>query len=112
MANPTINYTYTDLKIIDDDVALDENDQPIFIYDRDVIDQDIRHAIRESGLLEHLIGERSQAKRALIFNKLRILIEADPRVLPGTSEITATNIENFTITADTDFGPINVGASL
>jgi len=106
------DYTYTDLKIIDDDVALDESDQPIFIYDRDVIDQDIRHAIRESGLLELMIGERSKAQRAIMLNKLRILVESDPRVLPGTSEITASSIENFMITADTDFGPITLGATL
>ena len=108
MANP-INYTYSDLKIIDDDVALDETDQPTFIYDRDVIDQDIRHAIRESGLLELMIGERSKAQRAIMVNKLRILVESDPRVIPGTSEIVATDIENFKITADTDFGLVAIG---
>jgi hypothetical protein len=105
-------YTYSDLKIIDDDLVRDEYGQPVFIYDRDVVDQDIRHSIRESGLLEQLIGERSPSQRKLILSKLRILIESDPRVIPGTSEMDITDIENFRILADTDFGKINMGASV
>lgn len=109
MAN---QYTYSDFKIIDDDLVRDEYGQPVFIYDRDVVDQDIRHSIRESGLLEALIGERSPNQRKMILSKLRILIEADPRVIPGTSEMDITDIENFRIIADTDFGKINLGASV
>ncbi|CCK75056.1 conserved hypothetical protein, phage-related [Oleispira antarctica RB-8] len=106
------SYLYSDLKIIDDDLVRDEYGQPVFIYDRDVVDQDIRHSIRESGLLEDLIGERSPFQRKMILSKLRILIESDPRVIPGTSEMTSIDIENFMITADTDFGPIRMGAVL
>ena len=101
-----------DLKIIEDDLELDSSDQPIFIYDRDVIAQDMRHSIRESGLLELLIGERSQAQRALVFNKIRILIETDTRINPGTSAIKAIEIDNLLITAETEFGPIDMGATL
>lgn len=107
-----LNPTYIDLKITNDDLELNEFGQPVYIYDRDVIDQDIRHAIRESGLLERLIGERSKSQRAIMLNKLRILVEADPRVLPGSSDITSVDLEKYYITADTDFGPINLGASL
>tara|TARA_R110002051_G_scaffold183347_3_gene252916 strand:- start:1457 stop:1798 length:342 start_codon:yes stop_codon:yes gene_type:complete len=106
------NYTYSDLKIIDDDLVRDEFGQPVFIYDRDVVDQDIRHSIRESGLLEQLIGERSPNQRKMILSKLRILIESDPRVIPGTSEMDIKDIENFRIIADTDFGKIHMGANV
>lgn len=106
------NYLYSDLKIIDDDLVRDEFGQPVFIYDRDVVDQDIRHSIRESGLLEMLIGERSPLQQKMVLSKLRILIESDPRVVPGTSEVNSVDIENFMITADTDFGPIKLGAIL
>lgn len=106
------SYIYSDLKIIDDDLVRDDLGQPVFIYDRDVVDQDIRHSIRESGLLEELIGERSPLQRKIILSKLRILIESDPRVIPGTSEMNTVDIENFMITADTDFGPIKLGAIL
>jgi hypothetical protein len=105
-------YTYSDLKIIDDDLVRDDFGQPVFIYDRDVVDQDIRHSIRESGLLEQLIGERSPNQRKMILSKLRILIESDPRVIPGTSEMDIKDIENFRIIADTDFGKINMGANV
>ncbi|MEH6344998.1 MAG: DUF2590 family protein [Bermanella sp.] len=108
MANPI----YTDLKILDGDLALDEFGQPIFIFDRDVIAQDLRHAIQESGLLELLIGERSQSQRKLIFKKLRILVETDLRIVPGTSQVETVTNEKILISGETDFGPISLGASL
>jgi hypothetical protein len=104
------DFTYSDIKIINDDVALDDSGQPIFIFDREVIAQDIRHAIRESGLLEALIGERNNKQRAIVFNKLKILVESDSRVTPGTSEINEPSIDQILIMASTNFGPINVGA--
>ena len=105
-------FTYCDMKIFNDDVVLDEFNQPVLIYDLDVVEQDIRHAIRESRLLELMIGELSNSQRAISLNKLRILVESDPRVSPGTSEMNTKDIENIFISADTEFGPVNLGASI
>lgn len=100
--------TYTDLLMTADDIATDAAGQPIAIYDRDVIAQDIAHALRESGHLESLIGERSRERRGLIFKEMRQLIETDPRVIPGSSNVTETTPGNLQITADTEFGKIDL----
>ena len=105
-----VNFTYSDIQIVNDDLALDDSQQPIFIFDRDVIAQDIRHLIRESGLLESLIGERNKNQRAIVFNKLKILVERDQRIEPGTSAIKEQATGQLLITANTEFGPINLGA--
>ncbi len=100
--------TYTDIKMQGDDIVTDDAGQPIQIYDRDVIAQDIGHALRESGHLEALIAERSVNRRALIFKEMRILIENDPRTVPGTSSIKEQSPGALLITADTEFGKINI----
>jgi len=104
---------YTDILMQGDDIATDAAGQPVYIHDRDVIAQDIAHALRESGHLESLIGERSGARRALIHTQLRQIIENDPRTVPGTSEITEHTPGQLLITADTEFGPVafNAGAA-
>jgi len=107
--------TYIDLLIEDDDIATDAAGQPLLVTDRDVIAQDINHAVRESGLLSDLIGERNKQQRALIRKKLRTIVEDDSRIVPGTSTVTETMTDTKTIslviTAETEFGLIIVGAS-
>lgn len=74
---------YSDIQIRDDDLALD-GVQARIIYDRDVILQDLRHALRESGLLIRLIGERLRGRRRLIEQEIIELVEADTRIVPGS----------------------------
>lgn len=59
MADPT----YTDILITDGDITLDAGGQPVLVYDRPCIAQDILHMILESGLLVELIGERDARNR-------------------------------------------------
>ena len=79
---------YSDLEISDDDLALDDV-QARIIYDRDVILQDLQHALRESGLLPALIGERSLARRKLAEQKIIALAEDDRRIVPSSVTLTA-----------------------
>jgi hypothetical protein len=79
--------TYSDIKIFDDDLATDDV-QAVIIHDRDVILQDLRHALRESGLLVTLIGERSTTRRRLAEQKIIDMVEADTRIVPGTVTLT------------------------
>lgn len=105
--------TYADLMIIDSDISTDAAGQPITIYDRDVIAQDVRHAILESGLLADLIGERSKQRRALALKNIRLIAEQDTRITPGTvgvsEQFTSLDRVTITVTADTEFGPISIG---
>lgn len=104
---------YKDILIYDDDLALDDNEQATIIYDRDVILQDLIHAIRESGYLVEIVAEHSEEIRDLLFQNIVLLVEDDERIIPGTIEITASN-DNFnhsggkwTLAADTyEFGKI------
>ena len=104
---------YTDILIEDDDIKTDSAGQPVYIYDRDVIAQDIRHAIRESGLPTQLIGQRDRQQRALVLKRIKQTVEADPRVVPGTSSVkenfVSLNQVQLSATANTEFGPIEIG---
>jgi len=104
--------TYTDLKITDDEIELDAAGIPVKIYDRDVIAQDVRHMIRESGLLPQMIAERSRDMRGLILKRLRMLVESDSRIIPGSTEINEISNGEFMLTADSEFGNISVGATV
>ncbi len=104
---------YIDLKIDNDDISTDAAGQPLLVTDRDVIAQDVNHAIRESGYLTDIIGERNAQKRALIRKKMRMVIEGDNRIIPGSSIVkeamTNTKTISLTISAETEFGPVTVG---
>lgn len=103
--------TYTDLKITDDEIELDSAGIPVLIHDRDVIAQDVRHMIRESGLLPLLVAERSADMRGLILKRVRMLIETDSRIIPGSTGINEISQGEYRITAESEFGIIAVGAS-
>lgn len=78
-------YTYCDLKIDSTfDIENENIGEPTYIYDLDVIKQDLRHLLLESGLLESVIGERNVLRRAVQYRKLTSLIETDKRIYPGS----------------------------
>lgn len=99
---------YTDILIDGDDIATDAAGQPIPIYDRAVISQDITHALREAGVLTELIAERSTEMRRHYMKKIKVVVETDPRVIPGSSTVTESTPGNLQITADTEFGKIDL----
>ena len=104
---------YIDLLITDNDLTLDIAGEPVLTDDRDSIAQDIKHLIRESGLLVEVVGERSQALIDLNMSKLELLVEDDIRLVPGTINITQHDTETFFITATTvKFGLINFTSTL
>ncbi len=92
---------FVDLLVTDDDVVLDGIGVPSQIDGRSSIAQDIKHMIRETGLLIELIGERSASKIAVNMNRIEIKIENDLRIKPGTARVTRTEIGTFYMTAKT-----------
>ncbi len=92
---------YIDVLVTDDGIALDSVGNPILISGRASIAQDIKHMIRESGLLVQLIGERSTERVQLNLVRLENLVEDDVRIKPGTAKITRTDNETFWIQATT-----------
>jgi hypothetical protein len=92
---------YQDLLIVGNDIALDAVGVPMGISDRPSIAQDIKHMIRESGLLVELIGERQADKWALNLSRLENLVESDTRIQPGTAKITRLEAETVLVSAKT-----------
>lgn len=92
---------YVDIKITDDDLTLDVGGEPILIYDADCITQDVKHLIRESGLLVEVVGQRDDVVVKNTIQKLILLVEEDERLVPGTVSITQTSLGVFFILATT-----------
>lgn len=88
-----------DLLIVDDDLRLNSANIPDLIYGVSCIAQDIKHMIRESGLLVELIGNRDFGKTTLNMNRIEIKIENDQRIKSGTAKVTLLNGEIFVVTA-------------
>lgn len=77
-----------DLRIVDDDIAIGEDGEPLPMDGRPSIAQDVGHAIRESQLLVGLIGERNTLFRRAIHQQIEQLVEDDLRIIPGSCRVT------------------------
>jgi len=100
---------YIDLHISNNDLTLDSGGEPLLLNNRDSIAQDIKHLIRETGLMVQIIGQRDPIRVKANLQALELLIEEDQRLIPGTVEITQSDTELFYVTADTvEFGPIDL----
>lgn len=98
---------YIDLLITGNDLTLDSGGEPLLLDDRDSIAQDIKHLIRESGLMVLNIGQRDKIRLQGNLSTLELLIEDDVRLQPGTIRVTPIDAELYYVTADTiAFGPI------
>jgi hypothetical protein len=73
-----------DLLIIGGDIVLDEHGLPQLIGGRDVVAQDIGHRLEDAGLVFLLLGERSKNAIKSLLLKIRLEVEKDTRVIPGT----------------------------
>ena len=106
---------FIDLHINNGDVVLDAGLNPIYLTDRAVIAQDIVHAIIESGLAKLLVSDRGTGVNADTQTRIKLLVEDDLRVMPGTVTVQENDIKKgeWWVSAQTiEFGTINtlVGA--
>jgi phosphosulfolactate synthase (CoM biosynthesis protein A) len=104
--------TYIDLHIQHGDIVLDAGLNPTYLTDRAVIAQDIVHAILETGLANLLVSDRGTGVTADTQTKIKLLVEDDVRIMPGTVQVqqirsSQGDAGNWWVFADTiDFGPI------
>jgi hypothetical protein len=76
-----------DILISDEDLQLDEPRRNLITLTKgDVIAQDVKHRIIESGLLPLLLQERSPAKVDNVLNLMIIEVENDMRVIAGETQ--------------------------
>ena len=90
-----------DLNIINGDLSLDEVLTPQKLDKTNVIAQDIKHRILESGLLVKLICLRNTNAIAMILTEIELVVEQDLRLVPGTIDVTHSTTGSISIKADT-----------
>ncbi|WP_372942741.1 DUF2590 family protein [Shewanella sp.] len=104
--------TYIDLHIKSGDIVLDAGLNPTYLTDRAVIAQDIVHAILETGLANLLVSDRGTGVTADTKTQIKLLVEDDVRIMPGTVQVEQVTAGNWWVFADTiDFGPIESSLS-
>lgn len=92
---------HIDLEIQDGDFMLNDSLSPSALKKADVIGQDIKHRILESGLLTKLVGLRNKNGIAPILTELELLTEQDNRVKPGTIKVHRNDDGTLSINAQT-----------
>lgn len=90
-----------DLNIINGDLSLDSGLTPLQLTKIQVINQDIKHRILESGLLVKLVGLRNANAIAMILTEIELVVEQDERITPGTIEVTKTATGQISVKAQT-----------
>lgn len=98
--------TYTDIRIADDDLAVSAAGTPEYVHDVACIAQDLVHAIRESGLLVELIGNRDAVARQKNIVAITLLAEQDYRIIPGTANIVEPILGEYWLYANTILGDL------
>lgn len=91
----------SDLLITDDDLAPDAAGVPKLVSGRDCITQDIKHMIRETGLLVELVGNRNARKEAKNLLAITIEVDNDERIVPGSASIEKSDVGVYNLTATT-----------
>ncbi|TMP70464.1 hypothetical protein CWB76_10690 [Pseudoalteromonas sp. S1609] len=95
-----------DLNIIDNDIALDSFAVPSQLTNSDVIAQDVKHRIIESGKVTELIGLRNKNIVAKILTEIELIVEQDERLVPGTIKVIRQATGEISVTAKTVDGAI------
>ncbi len=95
-----------DLNIIDNDIALDSFAVPSQLTNSDVIAQDVKHRIIESGKVTELIGLRNKNIGAKILTEIELIVEQDERLVPGTIKVIRQATGEISVTAKTIDGAI------
>jgi len=98
---------HIDLNIIDGDLNLDQLLAPAKLNVADVIAQDIKHRLLESGLLVRLVKLRNQNSIAMILTEIELIVEQDNRLVPGSINVFLTQQKTIAIEAATkDYGKL------
>lgn len=89
------------------DLVLDQGGMPAYIDGLACIAQDIQHMLMDTGLLLHLVGERSSLRWSVALQQIENEIEEDQRIIPGSVMIERVDEEQVRIEADTLLGSLN-----
>lgn len=103
---------HVDILISDDGIHLDDFGFPALISGRASIAQDIKHMIRETGLLILMIGERHAETVRGYLVQIETKIEDDLRIVPGSARVERVDTNTIFVTAKTtEYGDIEMGVT-
>lgn len=92
---------HIDLNIVDRDLSLDSLLSPEQLTKADVIAQDIKHRLLESGLPFLLVGQRNQNSIDMVLTEVELVVEQDDRLIPGTIQVFYDPEKNIRVFAET-----------
>ncbi len=90
---------YSNILLLNDDVALDEQFNPVFFTGKQVLEQSLRNRIFEFNFMVEIIGERSQLNRRSVYQKIKLEVEKDSRIVPGSCRVNEVAEKDITLTA-------------
>lgn len=92
---------HVDLNVVDRDLSLDSLLSPEQLTKADVIGQDIKHRLLESGLPFLLVGQRNKNSIGMVLTEVELVVEQDDRLVPGTIQVFYGPEKNIVVNADT-----------
>lgn len=93
--------THIDLHIVDGDFVFNNSLSAESLTESNVIAQDIKHRIIESGILVKMVKLRNVNGIAKLKTELELEVEKDDRVKPGTIIVNYNTDKTLTIEAET-----------
>jgi len=104
--------THIDLHIVDGDFVFNDSLSEELLQESNVIAQDVKHRIIESGILVKLVKLRNVNGISQILTELELEVEKDDRLKPGTIFVNYNTDNTLTIEAQTrEYGTVQlVGA--
>lgn len=99
---------HVDLNIVDRDLALDSLLSPEQTTKANVIAQDIKHRLIESGLPFLLVAQRNINSIEKVLTEVELIVEQDNRLIPGTIQVFYGPEKNIVVNADTkEYGQLD-----
>ena len=96
---------HIDLNIVERDLSLDSLLTPEQLTQANVIAQDIKHRLLESGLPFLLVAQRNQNNIDYVLTEVELVVEQDDRLVPGTIQVFYDPEKNIVVHAKTkDYG--------
>ena len=96
-----------DLKMVNNDLVFSPDGEPLYLTGADVVAQDVATRIRATGLAAELVADDGPPLGAAI--AMKIEVEKDDRIQPGTVQVEQLAAGRFQVTAQTMEGePITV----
>ncbi len=98
----------TDLVLVDGDLLIDGNGDPIFFNGKQVIEQSLRNRIFEHNFMVDMIGDRSPTNRQAVYQAIKREVETDERIVPGTCTVAEENNSLSIYTKSVDGDELNL----